>query len=325
MMNSIIYIYIIVSLLIALIYGIAAVVAVVLRRRAEQQQGLTNQYLQELISAQIQSPHALGFEVESSIDTLSHHISATNRTHRIALARAIYIMMSHTYSTPKELIRPLSSELGLDHLLLRELARANNSGKAKILNTLSAIPLERSTTEHLSPYLYSHDRHIRIAALVAMLAAAPAMAIHTIAELPYRLAPYDLSRIVALLRRGLLPIAYEPLLASDNTNLLMLGIAIVRNFGIEIADRHLYRIVSEQHSPAVIREAIYTLASLGSTLEQQPIIEKLAAMPPIHRRELCHHLGSEGYSATALRGLFSKGELQHSEPLINSYKRNLTC
>jgi hypothetical protein len=103
----------------------------------------------------------------------------------------------------------------------------------------------------------------------------------------------------------------------------MLGIAIVRNFGIEIADRHLYRIVSEQHSPAVIREAIYTLASLGSTLEQQPIIEQLATMQPTLRRELCHHLCCEGYSATALRGLFPDEELQHSEPLINSYKRNL--
>ena len=124
MMNSIIYIYIIVSLLIALAYGIAAVVAVVLRRRAEQQQGLTNQYLQELIAAQIQSPHTLGYEVESSTPT--HHISATSHTHRIALARAIYLTMSHTYSTPKELIRPLSSELGLDRLLLRELSQANN-------------------------------------------------------------------------------------------------------------------------------------------------------------------------------------------------------
>ena len=321
--SIIVYIYIIAALSIAMAYGIAAVVATAAHRRAEREESLTNQYLQEIITALTQSPHALICEDRSDIYTSPYHIKASSRTRRIALAKAIYITMSHTYSTPKDLIRPLSLEHRLERLLLRELEHSNTAGKVKILNIISTIPLEHSTTEHLSPYLYSHNRHIRIAALVAILAAAPARAIHTIADLPYRLAPYDLSRIVALLSRGLLPIAYEPLLASDNTNLLMLGIAIVRNFGIEIADRHLYRIVSEQHSPAVIREAIYTLASLGSTLEQQPIIEQLATMRPTLRRELCHHLCCEGYSATALRGLFPDEELQHSESLINSYKRNL--
>ena len=38
-----------------------------------------------------------------------------------------------------------------------------------------------------------------------------------------------------MLRRGLLPIAYEPLVGSPNRNLRMVGLGIVRQFGIEEA------------------------------------------------------------------------------------------
>ena len=286
-------------------------------------QSLTRHFLREIISSRIGANSPLSLPEAAICDRPTPCIEVSNRLQLSALCEAIYQAMSHTYATPNCLIAPLAKEHRIEEFLLRKLRRAGNTRRVQLLNTLSTIPLSHNTIQHLTYYLYSPNRHIRIAALVAILAASPSTAIRTLAELPYQLAPYDMMRIVALLRRGLLPIAYEPLLASDNHNLLMLGIAIVANFGIEIADHHLYRIVEEHHNPQLVSQAIYTLALLGSPLSHPPLRERVELMTPIHRRELCHHLSSEGYSPSALRGLFSEGEISLAEPLINSYKRNL--
>lgn len=323
MINEAIYIYIIVSLAVALAYGIATLCVIHSRRKADQRQSLTRHYLREIISSHLGTNSLPTLSEMALSDHPTPSIEATGDQPRAALCEAIYRAMSHTYAIPNQLIAPIAKEHHLEEFLLRRLRRASNAGRVQLLNTLSAIPLKHSTIQHLTRYLYSPCRHIRIAALVAILAASPATAIRTLSELPYELAPYDMSRIITLLRRGLLPIAYEPLLASDNHNLLMLGIAIVASFGIEIADRHLYRIVEEHHTPQLVSEAILALALLGSPLNHPPLRQRIEQMTPIHRRELCHHLSCEGYSTSALRGLFSEGEISLAEPLINSYKRNL--
>ena len=307
--SGIIYIYIIVSLLIAAAYSIATILALHARRKEQHIKQLSNSYLQQIIAMQ-------GGEGE---------VNARSTSERMALAQALHSIMSHTYSTPTENTKTIARNNRLEELILNKLRHANNEEKARLLNILSSIPISSRATDIISKYLYSTNRHIRIAAIIATIAASPTKAIRTIADLPFSLKPYDTSRIIALLRRGLLPIAYEPLLMSDNHNLLMLGIAITHNFGIDIADKHLHNIILRQPNRQIVREAIYTLATLGRPLGHHHIREQLAAMSPNIRRELCHHLSCEGYSLSALSVIFSENEILHAEPLINSYKRSLIC
>lgn len=321
----------------ALAYGIAALRALWEQRRAEQREELATAYIRQILQAQIEdNTDQFGTKANSNrcnTTTNSDHygITASNATQRLALAEAIHRIISHTYSTPTDIIRQLAAKYDLENLLLSRLRRARNIGstsnasKVQLLDIMSSIPLSRRAIEAIAPMLGSRDRNLRIAALIATLAASPATAIRIIAELPNPLKPYDTSRIIALLRRGLLPIAYEPLLMSDNHNLLCLGIAITHNFGIEIADKHLHNIILRKQSPQITREAIYALATLGRPLGRQHIKARLANMLPTHRRELCHHLSCEGYSLTTLRDLFAESDICHAEPLINSYKRNLIC
>lgn len=307
--SGIIYIYIIVSLLIAAAYSIATILALHARRKKQHIKQLSNSYLQQIIAMQ-------GGEGE---------VNARSTSERMALAQALHSIMSHTYSTPTENTKTIAHQNKLEELILNKLRHANNEEKARLLNILSSIPISARATDIISKYLHSANRHIRIAAIIATIAASPTKAIRTIADLPFSLKPYDTSRIIALLRRGLLPIAYEPLLMSDNHNLLMLGIAITHNFGIDIADKHLHNIILRQPNRQIVREAIYALATLGRPLGRHHIREQLAAMSPNIRRELCHHLSCEGYSLSALSVIFSESEILLAEPLINSYKRSLIC
>lgn len=249
----------------------------------------------------------------------------SSRQRQMALAEAIYLVLSHTYGTNPAPIKELVESTNLDIFLLKHISRHRGSARTRLLTIMNAIPSYRPLTPHLQPLLHSRRHDTRIAALLATLAAAPTTAIETIASLRYNLRPFDIARIILLLRRGIVPIAYDPLLSSNNRNLKMLGLAIVRNFGIEIADKQLQYIVATEADAGVVREAIYTLSSLGRSLGRTKIRSRLDAMSPPRRRELCRHLAREGYSLNALRSLFSSEETRDSEMLINSYKRSLEC
>ena len=250
-------------------------------------------------------------------------LARSNRS-RIALAEAMYIVMSHTYNNDTEPLRQVAEQNRLESLLLREIRRSRGARRAHLLMLLSAIPSSEDIFTQLYDYIHSHDRDIRISALTAALAANPSVAIRTISTFEFDLSPFDTARIIALLRRGLLPIAYEPLLANGNRNLRMLGLAIVRSFGIEIAEKHLHKIISNEEDNTIVKQTIYTLASLGRPLGHTRIRERLASMPALKRKELCRHLTVEGYSLSSVRTLFTESESSYAESLINSYKRALT-
>ena len=242
---------------------------------------------------------------------------------RLALAEAIYVVMSHTYGNDMEQLRTIAEQNKLARLLLQCVRLCRGAKRSHILMLLSTIPIKEEVVSKIEHYIHSRDKDVRISALTAILAAKPSTAIHTIASLEFGLSPFDTTRIIALLRRGLLPIAYEPLLASANRNLRILGLAIVRSFGIEIAEKHLHKIITTEEDISVVSETIYTLASMGRPLGHTKIRERLAAMPAHKRKELCRHLTVEGYSLSAVRSLFTERESIYAESLINSYKRAL--
>lgn len=242
---------------------------------------------------------------------------------RMALAEAIYTVMSHTYYNDISPLRKIVEKSHLENFLWRRIRLYNGTYRARLLLLTSAIPLRKITAEMLSSHLRSKDDDIRISALTSMLAATPTTAIHTIAQMEFPLSPFDLARIIALLRRGILPIAYEPLLSSENRNLRMLGLSIVRNFGIESAERRLHQIISTERDTEIITHTLYTLASLGRSLSHTRIRERLASMTATKRMELCRHLCIEGYSLGSVKTLFNDSEVNYAERVINSFKRQL--
>ena len=250
-------------------------------------------------------------------------IRARSARSRLALAEAIHLVVSHTYGNQTEELMALVERLRLDRFLMRRIRLCRGFRRAHLLLILSALPTRHYSSQHFMRYANSSNSDIRNSALLAIMATNPISAIQTIASLQYELSPFDIARILTLLRRGVLPIAYEPLLGNDNRNLRMLGLAIVRTFGIEIAEKRLHNIILSESRHPIISETIYTLASLGRPLHHARIRQCLGQMSECDRRSLCRHLSREGYSLGAVKAIFSQTESRYAETLINSYKRAL--
>ncbi len=305
--------YIIASLCIALLFEGAIVYSKIKTHKHSQQTDIQNSYIRQIVKM-------LFAEQVSAI-----YPHADTPQHLQALAEALHIVMSHTYGADKHILGELVEQTRLDIYLLRRVKQSRDIERSHILMLISAMPTQKPVSSLLRPYLYSSRSHVRTATLLALLAASPSTAIATISSISHNLTNFDIARIIMLLRRGILPIAYEPLLMSKNRNLRMLGLAIVRNFGIEIADKHLQNIIATSTDYAITKEALYTLSSLGRPLGRAKIRQRIGTMPPHLRKELCRHLTHEGYSLAALRTLFDQSEMLYTESLIKSYKRNLEC
>ena len=293
------------------ILSLVMMVAVRMARRSARTEPPRNRYIKQI---------TLLLNAEQK---RQHCIMAHSARRRLALAEAIHTVVSHTYGNDTEPLREVVEQNNLAHFLLRRVQRTRGARRAHMLMLMSTLPLHRISLQEISRYTRSTNADVRISALVLMLAANPTLAIRTIGGLDFLLSPFDIAGIMALLRRGVLPIAYEPLLGSDNRNLRMLGLAIVRAFGIEIAEKRLHHIVVSERRPTIFCEAIYTLASLGRPLHHAGIRQRLDEMSSDERRRLCRHLSVEGYSLNTVRHLFTESESLYAEILINSHKRAL--
>ena len=272
---------------------------------------LTQRYVTHIINALLE-PRDVSLIVEG-------------RARRQLLVRAIYLVVSHSYAVDHTLLRYVVEQNHLDTFVLRHIRLSYGVRRARWLLWASALPLPRRELRSLRRYVFSGDRLVRTSALLALLAAQPSRAMLLVGTLRYRLSPFDLRRVVALLRRGMLPVACEPLLHSHNTNLCRLGLAIVRSFGVDIAQKQLHNIALAAHSPELLRDTLYTLSSLGRPLCGAKMRRCVATLSQRERAELCHYLSVEGYSLSALKAIFSEQELGGAEALINSFKRNLVC
>ena len=158
-----------------------------------------------------------------------------------------------------------------------------------------------------------------------MLAADPDSAIRRLATYPHRLTPFDITQISALLRRGLLPIAFEPLLTDTNPNLRMLGLGIVRSFGIDTARKHVIRIAEEDDDMAVADDALHTLAALGNDIPTERLRRRIATFDARRRKALCRFFAAQGYSIRTIEAMFDSPECECARKLIDSYKKSIVC
>ena len=257
-------------------------------------------------------------------DSLAIAITASSRRERLALADAIYTTASHCYDHNHSITALIARENNLEKHLLRELRLATKYRRGLLRLQLATISPSHHHTLLLRQELHNRDPHIRSCSLIALLCTSPEESIKTLQELDFELQPYDISRIISLVRRGVLPFAFERLLQSGNYNLKLLAISIVRHFNLDIYTKYIYSLLGNKEHPKLITEVIYTLTTMKHPLNSPLLRRHILAMPPSQRKALCRHLSSEGYSLQALRWLLPNNEMEYAERLITSHKRQLS-
>ncbi len=253
----------------------------------------------------------------------SQRLLAHNQTEQQALLEALYYVMAHSYGVDLRVICKIIYDNRLDRYIEHKISHsADPIDRARLLSLLNYLPHNYDSTKfhHL---LNASDTALRRGALLATLACNPSMAISTIIKLRYTLSTIDIAHIVSLLRRNLIPIACEPLLKSSNRNLILLGMAIVRNFGISMAESELHAIITCSSDQTIVREAIYTLCSIHATLRGEWLQRRLSTINPSSRKILCRQLSIEGYSIETIRQVVPTQEIELAERIICSHKRRL--
>lgn len=206
---------------------------------------------------------------------------------RLLLVETVAGLAGVTYGLDAAPLRRIVAEYGLDAWLLRRTARSRGYRRARCLLLLSRLPVGAAAADCAARYAASRNRYVRFQSLMVRLAADPSTALRLMAEYPEPFSACEVGEIMAVLRRGMLPIAYEPLIGSPSRNLRIVGLNIVRQFGIEEAERLLLRIVSGDEDPELVREALYTLCALRRPLTRRAVSGRLSAMPPAERKACC--------------------------------------
>lgn len=251
-------------------------------------------------------------------------IVASSHRARTRLIEALYIVISHCYDVDMDIVSTIVRQNHLDRFISRQLRFATKRKRALLWLQLATISPDKQYTSTLKRELHSHNPNLRSCALIALLNSTPKSSIKNLKEVEFQLPPHDIARIITLVRRGTLPLAIDPLLQGDNYNLKSLALTIIRVFNLDISIKHIYPFISREENPALIHEAIYTIASLKHSLNSQHIKHRIAYMSNNQRKALCRHLSAEGYSLCALQALFSHNEIEYAKQIITSYKRELT-
>ena len=243
-------------------------------------------------------------------------------THRL-LCETVAGVVTLTCGVDGRMLRQITGRCGLDRWLLRRCRRSHGYRRARELALLAALPADETLAAAAKPFLRSRNRYVRFYALAVQLSADPAHAVRHIAAYPARLSASEVAELIALLRRGMLPLAYGPLLESRIANLRRVGLAIVRQFGVEEAEGRLLQFIADTAEPELGREALYALCALRRSLLRREVAVAIAGMNDRERRSLLRCMALEGYSPAAMRRLFEPDEHPYYETLIRSYKRSL--
>lgn len=243
---------------------------------------------------------------------------------RRLLAETVAGLTGVTYGLDTAPLRRVVSAYGLDRWLLGRVRRTFGCRRARNLMLLARMPLDGVVAAPCGALHPEPQPPGPVSGVDGATGGRPSAALRLMAEYPAPFSACEVGEILILLRRGMLPIAYGPLVESPCRNLRIVGLSIVRQFGIEEAEPQLLRIVAGDEVPELGREALYTLCALRRPLTRRRVSRRLAVMSSAERKALMRYMAAEGYSPGLLRRLFdARRERSYCESLVQSYKRSL--
>lgn len=295
----------------ALLLAVRLCAAALGRRRRPRERLLCRYAVRQIVSAQLaEAPPPVRLPLRRVVGRRSR------------LCELLSELTAATYGLDAAPVRQLVRSYGLERWLLRRIRFSRGCRRARYLKWLADLPVGAATARAAARYLKDPCREVRFCALLVQIVADPQRVLRTIAAFDPPLTEGETAEVLHLLRRGLLPIAYRPLLESENPNLCRLGLAIVERFGIEEAEPTLLRIVAEGDA-ARSAAALRALVAMHRPLRRREVTACVRRMTAVERRTLLRLLAREGYAAPSVRHLCTADELPRYEELVGTYKCRL--
>ena len=241
------------------------------------------------------------------------------------LARVLSALASSVYGADVSVLGRIAVANGIDVWLLRRVHRSRGVVRAYYLSQLARLPLTAKVVAQVDRYANDSNRFVSFYTFLIRISNDTTSALRELAEYKGRMTRFEISEIMSLLRRGVLPVACGPLLASTNRNLKLVGLNIAREFGIEAVKPQLLAIIAEGEDREIVQEALYALVSLRLSLAHREVAERVNLLVDAERRSLCRRLAYEGYSISALSPLFDNPERRYLEGLVATYKCRIVC
>jgi hypothetical protein len=162
-----------------------------------------------------------------------------------------------------EPLRAIVRYYNIENELISRAWRSKNSGRrAYLLALLARLPLSMATVIKVEKFLTDKSADVRFYALMSIFSVAPYRAVAILESMEQRLSRREVAEILTLLGRGYCPIPYTKLIVSENYNLQLLGLHLVRRFGITESRAEIALIVRDLHNE-LRDDALETLAYFG--------------------------------------------------------------
>lgn len=171
---------------------------------------------------------------------------------------------------------------------------------------------------------YTSIFHKRFGEIATLIEAYPDRAIRYIARLDYSLSWYDVALLVQLMRRAGTPIAYTPLLMSQNRNLQLIGLYLCEYFSFADAEPHLQRLVASEDME-ISYISLLSLCSIRGNISTQQVGGGLERLLPYQRAAFLRHAVQACYSLRSCSHLLNRAECRLFSQRINSYKCQIVC
>lgn len=250
------------------------------------------------------------------------------RSSRLTLAVVVAQIGAMTYGYDRRVLGEVVRRYGLDRLLLEQARLSGGMRRVEWLHTLAQIECsDRVYGRMLRRYGRHRNRYVALCMTLAALNHSPERCIAILAERRRRLSPFDLAEVLMMLKRGLIPVAYQPLLRAEQTNVRLLGLCIVRYFGVTEAEEEIAEAIAVPDRE-VAEAALFTLCALRLRLDREQVRGAAQRMSEGERRAWYRHLASEGYSSRAIAQIVPDNDRrlmgEYVEQTVASYKRALT-
>ena len=250
--------------------------------------------------------------------------SIRRRFTKKVLLDAVLFISEHIYGTATNRIALIVEVCGLDYYILNQIEGKRDTERANLLAKLSRLAPLTVTVEYAEIYIEDGNRDSRFYSMVALVATRPERAVQYITRFNSPLTLHETAILANLIHRIGAPIAYTPLLTSQNRNLQLLGIYISNLFAIADAEPHLQQLIeSDEREIAYI--ALLTLCSVRGDISSQNTGYALRRLLQFQRTTFIRHAVLECYSLHSCAQLLSTEEQTLFSQRLSSYKCRILC